>query len=113
MTGTGKSALELGAFCDGMRVIFNSLLADRKITIQEVEVSKSFIAMVATQLGKVRSQYSSFQNGMEFELMPFLKQYREDTGAFGYKDESTRWSGIKVCTSIAYKTGDETAYKAL
>lgn len=74
MTGTGKSALELGAFCDGMRVIFDTLLADRKITIQEVEVSESFMAMVAPQLVKGRSQYSSFQNGMEFEFMPFLKQ---------------------------------------
>jgi len=112
-TGTGKSLVELAALADGMRVVFETLLADGKITSQEIEVSKSFISKVAAQLGKVRSQYSSFQNGSEFEIMPFLKQYREDTGTFGYKDESTRWSGLKVCANIAKKTGDETAYKLM
>jgi|GEM_PF-238308 len=112
-TGTGKSLVELAALADGMRVVFETLLADGKITSQEIEVSKSFISKVAAQLGKVRSQYSSFQNGSEFEIMPFLKQYREDTGTFGYKDESTRWSGLKVCANIAKKTGDDIPFNVL
>ena len=111
--GTGKTLLTLACYADGLRVVFDTLLADGKITTTEVEVSKSFLAKVAASYAKVRSQYAGFASWTDAEIIPFLRMYRDDTGAFGLKDNSTKWSGIAVCENIAKKYGDSTALEAL
>ena len=111
--GTGKTIFEIACYGDAMRVIFDTLLADGKITSKEVELSKDFLVIVATKFGKIRKQYADFVPILKTDILPFLKHYRKDNAAFGYKNDSTLWSAVKASANIAKKTGDETAYKVL
>ena len=112
-SGTGKTLLTLAVYSDSLRIVFDTLLADGKITAKEVEVSKSFLAKAAASYAKVRSQYAPFASLKDAEIIPFLKMYQRDTGSFGHLHTSTKWSGIAVCQNIAKKTGDSTALNTL
>ena len=112
-SGTGKTLLTLAVYSDSLRIVFDTLLADGKITAKEVEVSKSFLAKAAANYAKVRSQYAPFASLKDAEIIPFLKMYQRDTGSFGHLHTSTKWSGIAVCQNIAKKTGDSTALNTL
>ena len=112
-SGTGKTLLTLAVYSDSLRIVFDTLLADGKITAKEVEVSKSFLAKAAASYAKVRSQYVPFASLKDAEIIPFLKMYQRDTGSFGHLHTSTKWSGIAVCQNIAKKTGDSTALNTL
>ena len=112
-SGTGKTLLTLAVYSDSLRIVFDTLLADGKITAKEVEVSKSFLGKAAASYAKVRSQYAPFASLKDAEIIPFLKMYQRDTGSFGHLHTSTRWSGIAVCQNIAKKTGDSTALNTL
>ena len=112
-SGTGKTLLTLAVYSDSLRIVFDTLLADGKITAKEVEVSKSFLAKAAASYAKVRSQYAPFASLNDAEIIPFLKMYQRDTGSFGHLHTSTKWSGIAVCQNIAKKTGDSTALNTL
>jgi TPR repeat protein/formylglycine-generating enzyme required for sulfatase activity len=112
-SGTGKTLLTLAVYSDSLRIVFDTLLADGKITAKEVEVSKSFLAKAAASYAKVRRQYAPFASLKDAEIIPFLKMYQRDTGSFGHLHTSTKWSGIAVCQNIAKKTGDSTALNTL
>jgi len=112
-SGNGAPLVLMAFYADGLRVVFDALLADGKITAKEVEVSKSFLAKVAASFAKVRKQYKVFESFTVAEVIPFLKLYRSDTGALGHLNASTKWSGIAVCQNIAKKTGDSAALNTL
>ena len=75
-SGTGKTLLTLAVYSDSLRIVFDTLLADGKITAKEVEVSKSFLAKAALSYAKVRSQYAPFASLKDAEIIPFLKMYQ-------------------------------------
>jgi hypothetical protein len=72
--GTGKTLMTLACYADALRVVVDTLLADDKVTIKEVAIAKGFLELVATQFGKVRSDYAKFALFTEAEVVPFLKK---------------------------------------
>jgi len=110
---TGKVLLRVAVLTDGLRVVLDTYLRDGKISNKKVVSAKMFIGAVANYLSEVRPDSYSFSRFSESDILPFIKQYRNDTGLFGYKNEVTLWAGLKICANIANKTGDDTAYKIL
>ena len=111
--GTGKTVLTLACYADSLRIVFNAIAADGKISKEEVDQVESFLTTVAAAYATLRPEYAKFATLQRADIGAFLKQYRSDAGPFGFKDESTRWSGIGVCQNIADQSGDSTSLDAL
>jgi len=111
--GTGKTVFTLACYADSLRIVFSAMAADGKIGKEEIDQAEGFLATVAAAYAAVRPEYAKFATLQRADIGAFLKQYRSDTGPFGFKDESTRWSGIGVCQNIADQCGDSAALDAL
>jgi len=103
--GTGRTCFTLACFADGLRVVFDAILADGIISEEEIDESEDFLKEVAASFAKVRPEYARFASLRRDGILDFIDFYKQDSGSFGHKDESTKWSGITVCRNIADHTG--------
>lgn len=110
-SGVGKVILEIACHADGLRVVLDTLLASGKIGPKGTHLARGFVALALAQILKIRNSYAGFTTGIESDILPFLKHYQNDNLPFGYRNENTRWSGIRAFANIAAKTHDNSAYQ--
>lgn len=111
--GSGKNLLALACRADGLRLVFKALLADGKVTKDELAAIGDFLGEAAETFAKVRTKYGKFKTWQGGMTKEFLEIYKSDPGSFGFRDEVTAWGGIKICRNISEQTGDDRAYETL
>ena len=111
--GPEISLLTLAFYADALRIVYDAMIENRRITGKETYQPESFLAKVADCFAKVRSQYAPFKSLPVSGIVPFLNQYRFDTGVFGYLNTSTKWSGLLLCKNLARILGDSSALEVL
>ena len=104
--------ITLALYADALRVVYDALIENRKITGKETYQPESFFAKVADKYAKVLSNYAPFESLPVSGIVPFLNQYRFDTGVFGYLHRSSKWSGLLLCRNLARNLGDSSALDA-
>ena len=112
-SGTGKTLFSLACYSDGLRTIVFALCADGEISEEEKVLAGDFLRSAAGFFAKIRPEYRSFADLQTSQIGGFIKHYVQDSGSFGFKNESTRWAGIYVCQRIAEYRGDRIPIDAM
>ena len=106
--GVPRRMVVIGAlFNDFARVAHASVVADERITDDELEHVYPIFHSFLRFLVEVRPEYRRFARIDQDELHELLAYYATDEGSFGACSEPTQWVGLDVCRRTARATGDE------
>lgn len=104
--GSLKSLVTFAIYADVLRVVRDVVIVDGNITDDEIQAGLGMLSVLATSFAKVRKDYAAHDALSISSARAFLTKYEADTGLFGYRNDSTRWSGRKICSSIEARCND-------
>ncbi|QDT64733.1 hypothetical protein [Calycomorphotria hydatis] len=108
--GTGRTLVTLACYADGLRVLHDAILADGEVGDKHVELVLSYTKLLAENFAKIRPGYSGYAVFERPDFYRFLRQYRNDRGAFGLKNSTTKWAGLRICANLDQVVGDDSPY---
>jgi formylglycine-generating enzyme required for sulfatase activity len=81
-------------------------LIDGELSEEEYHLTGEVLTSAAKLLAKFRPDYRRFADIQTGGMGEFVKYYLNDTGPFGFKNDSTRFAGFYICQRIAALYGD-------
>lgn len=105
--GPLKSIVTLALYADVMRIVRDMTIKDGVISDEEIDASFDLLSALAEVFAKTRNKdYATYAVLSSDNARPFLTQYENDAGLFGYRNEGTRWAGRQICCNLAEKYKD-------
>jgi|GEM_PF-4820586 len=92
VSGPGAMMVQLSLYADALRMMHDAIVADGKISPEELQDCAPLIRGLASAFAKVRPSYAPYAALETRQIPQFLEKYCNDRGTFGYLNPSTKWA---------------------